>query len=329
MSALLHIRGLEIAFETPKGVVRALDGVDLDLEPGQSLGIVGESGSGKSTLGLAIGRLLPLNTLREGGDLTIAGHSVFDLADADIRNLRQRDIGFVFQNPMTALNPTMRVGKQMARALGQGAGRARVHELMGRVGLPEPARVAKSFPHQLSGGMAQRVAIGMAIARDPRLLVCDEPTASLDASIRDQILDLLLSLPSRIGASVIVLSHDLRAIAKHCDAVAVMYGGRVVEYGTSRDVFDTPSHPYTRALMAAAPGAEESDGLLEPIPGFQPVLRERSEGCAFEPRCSWAIDRCVDERPETRLVGRQTVLCHRADEVAADGASLGQSEASV
>ena len=329
MSALLHVRGLAITFETPKGPVRALDGVDLDLGSAQSLGIVGESGSGKSTLGLAIGRLLPLNSRREGGDLMIGGDSVFDLADAEIRGLRRRDIGFVFQNPMTALNPTMRVGKQMARALGKGAGRAQVHALMGRVGLPEPVRVARSFPHQLSGGMAQRVAIGMAIARDPRLLVCDEPTASLDASIRDQILDLLLSLPSQIGASVIILSHDLRAIAKHCDAVAVMYGGRVVEYGTSRDVFDTPCHPYTRALMAAAPGAEGSDGMLEPIPGFQPVLRERSELCAFEPRCGWAIDRCNSERPETRIVADQTVLCHRAGEVAADSALSGRNEASA
>ena len=329
MSALLHVRGLAITFETPKGPVRALDGVDLDLGSAQSLGIVGESGSGKSTLGLAIGRLLPLNSRRDGGDLMIGGDSVFDLADAEIRGLRRRDIGFVFQNPMTALNPTMRVGKQMARALGKGAGRAQVHALMGRVGLPEPVRVARSFPHQLSGGMAQRVAIGMAIARDPRLLVCDEPTASLDASIRDQILDLLLSLPSQIGASVIILSHDLRAIAKHCDAVAVMYGGRVVEYGTSRDVFDAPCHPYTRALMAAAPGAEGSDGMLEPIPGFQPVLRERSEACAFEPRCGWAIDRCLSERPETRTVADQTVLCHRAAEVAADAALSGRNEASA
>ena len=326
MSALLHVRELAIAFETPKGPVRALDGVDLDLGTAQSLGIVGESGSGKSTLGLAIGRLLPLNSRREGGDLMIDGHSVFDLADADIRSLRRRDIGFVFQNPMTALNPTMRVGKQVARALGEGAGKSRVHALMGRVGLPEPTRVAKSFPHQLSGGMAQRVAIGMAIARDPRLLVCDEPTASLDTSIRDQILDLLLSLPSLIGASVIILSHDLRAIAKHCDAVAVMYGGRVVEYGTSRDVFDAPGHPYTRALMAAAPGAEESGGTLEPIPGFQPVQRERSEACAFEPRCHWAIDRCLGERPEARIVAGQTVLCHRAEEVAADTAVPPRSE---
>ncbi len=325
MTALLHISDLAITYETPEGPVRALDGVDLDFGAGQSLGIVGESGSGKSTLGLAVGRLLPLNSRRETGDLTIDGRSVFDLADEDIRSLRRCDLGFVFQNPMTALNPTMRVGKQMARAMGESADEAGVHRLMGRVGLPEPARVVRSFPHQLSGGMAQRVAIGMAIARDPRLLICDEPTASLDASIRDQILDLLLSLPSQIGASVIILSHDLLAIAKHCNAVAVMYGGRVVEHGTSEAVFDAPRHPYTRALMAAAPGAEGSGGTLEPIPGMPPVLRARHAACAFEPRCRWAVERCLHERPEIRSIWGQTVLCHRADDVALETGSVSRS----
>ena len=325
MSALLQIRDLAITYETPGGSVRALDDVELDVGAGESLGVVGESGSGKSTLGLAIGRLLPLNARRESGDLVIAGRSVFALGDDAIRALRRRDLGFVFQDPMTALNPTMRIGQQVARAIGGGAPDASAHTLMERVGLTEPDRVARSFPHQLSGGMAQRVAIGMAIAREPRLLICDEPTASLDASIRDQILDLLLSLPTRTGASVMILSHDLRAIAKHCDCVAVMYGGRVVELGLSEQVFGAPCHPYTRALVAAAPGAEASGAVLEPIPGMPPVLRTRGAACAFEPRCHWAVERCRHERPEGRRIAARCVQCHRAEEVAATTVAVGQT----
>ena len=315
MSALLSIRGLVVGYETPDGLVQALDGVDLTLDAGETLGIVGESGSGKSTLGAAIGRLLPAGARRLAGEIELDGTKVFACDAAEIRALRRRALGFVFQNPMTALDPTMRIGNQVKSVLDKHAGEKTVRELLQSAGLPEAARVVRSYPHQLSGGMAQRVAIAMAIARGPRLLIADEPTASLDTSIRDQILDLLMSLRSASGASLILLSHDLRMIAKHSDRVAVMYGGRIVELGTSEAVFVSQTHPYTKALIEAAPGSEAAGGTVRPIPGVPPVLYGPSAGCAFAPRCGWATARCESERPEPRSVGGRLVACHRAEEV--------------
>ena len=316
MSPLLSIRGLAIAYEAPEGAVQALDGVDLTLAAGETLGIVGESGSGKSTLGTAIGRILPAGARHLAGEIELDGTDVFTCDAAGIRALRRRTLGFVFQNPMTALDPTMRIGDQVRGALGERADGKRVRELLERAGLPEAARIARSYPHQLSGGMGQRVAIAMAIARGPRLLIADEPTASLDTSIRDQILDLLMSLRSASGASLILLSHDLRMIAKHSDRVAVMYGGRIVELGPSASVFESQTHPYTKALIEAAPGSEAPGKSVQPIPGVPPVLYGPSAGCAFAPRCGWAVARCGGERPELHAVGDRLVACHRAEEVA-------------
>lgn len=315
MSPLLSVRGLVVTYDSPDGAVQALDGVDLTLEAGETLGIVGESGSGKSTLGAAIGRLLPVGGRCLAGEIELDGTAVFACDAAAIRALRRRTLGFVFQNPMTALDPTMRVGAQVRGALGKRADDARVGELLKSAGLPEAARIARSYPHQLSGGMAQRVAIAMAIARGPRLLIADEPTASLDTSIRDRILDLLMSLRSATGASLILLSHDLRMIAKHSDRVAVMYGGRIVELGSSGSVFETQTHPYTKALIEAAPGSEAAGEAVHPIPGVPPVLFGPSAGCAFAPRCGWAVARCAAERPEPRAVSGRLVACHRAEEV--------------
>ena len=319
MSPLLSVRGLVVAYESPNGPVQALDGIDLTLDAGETLGIVGESGSGKSTLGAAIGRLLPAGGRRLAGEIELDGTAVFACDAAGIRALRRHTLGFVFQNPMTALDPTMRIGDQVRGALGERADGSRVGGLLESVGLPEPARIARSYPHQLSGGMAQRVAIAMAIARGPRLLIADEPTASLDTSIRDQILGLLMSLRSASGASLILLSHDLRMIAKHSDRVAVMYGGRIAELGASATVFESQTHPYTKALIEAAPGSEAAGESVHPIPGLPPVLYGPSLGCAFAPRCGWAVARCEGERPEPRAVGGRLVACHRAEEVAGAG----------
>jgi oligopeptide/dipeptide ABC transporter ATP-binding protein len=215
---------------------------------------------------------------------------------------------------MTALDPTRLVRDQVSDALQS----KRPEEIVSRlemVGLPTPERVAASYPHQLSGGMAQRVAIAIAIARNPKIIVADEPTASLDASIRTQILDLLISLSEDLGAAVLLLSHDLRALARYCRTVAVMYGGRVVETGQTDAVFTTPSHPYTEALLLAAPGVEDLDGWLQPIPGMQTVLTERQDRCAFAPRCRWAVDTCFTVRPEVQQVDGRLVVCHRAQDV--------------
>jgi oligopeptide/dipeptide ABC transporter ATP-binding protein len=312
---LLEVCALGIEYLTQAGPVRALDGVDLQIDARSSVGIVGESGSGKSTLGLAIGRLLPTSTRRTDGDLRVAGRSVFKLSDTALRLLRRQQLGFIFQNPMTALDPTMRVRQQLRRANPDSRER-RIPELLAEVGLSDVDRVAASFAHELSGGMAQRVAIALAIARGPALLIADEPTASLDVMVREDVLSLLLDLKVRLGTCLVLLSHELHVVAKRCEVVAVMYGGRVVEYGTASLLFAQPRHPYTRALLRAAPGQERQGQRLEPIAGAPPILRAPAPGCSFAPRCSFAIERCRKERPQRRIYDGRQILCHRAEDVA-------------
>ena len=315
---VLSVRDLQLEYSTREGPVRALDGADLEVPEGASVGIVGESGSGKSTLGLAVGRLLPANLRRVGGDLAIRGRSVFDCGDEEMRRTRRDLLGFVFQSPMQALDPTMRVGAQLAAAgAADQPGRAELVQQLARVGLREPERVLKSYPHELSGGMAQRVVIAMAIARRPVILIADEPTASLDATIRDQVLAVLAAQCKAIGASMLLLSHELHVVARMCDTVAVMYGGRVVEYGEARRVMRRPVHPYTRALLRAAPGREPRRVMLKPIPGVPPILRGPSPGCAFAPRCEHATALTANERPPAVEIDGQMALCHYAREIRA------------
>ena len=317
MSAIVQVRDLVVSYTSGDGPVCAVDGVSLSVAAGESVGIVGESGSGKSTLGMALGRLLAPGAAIEGGDIVVDGQSVARCSATELRRLRRERLGFVFQNPMSALDPTLRVGRQLALALGREATPERIHELLGRAGLDTPATVARRFPHELSGGMAQRVTIAMAIARRPALLIADEPTASLDASIQGLILDLLLSLVSDTGASLLILSHDLRMVARRCRRTVVMYGGRIVEAGDSREVLAAPAHPYTQALIRAAAGHEGHGGRLTPIAGVPPVLRGRATACAFAPRCAAAQPRCHAERPAERALHGRTVACHFADAVPA------------
>ena len=314
MSALVSAEDLALAYA---GGARALDGVDLAVAPGETLAVIGESGSGKTTFGMALGRVLPEGARRVSGRLVVDGVDVFAAGDAELRALRRDALGFVFQNPMTALDPTMRVGRQLARALGR---RAPASELAGRLArarLEEPERLLRAWPHELSGGMAQRVVIAMAIARAPRLLIADEPTASLDASIRERVMDTLAALSAEAGAALVVLSHDLHLAAKRAGRVAVMYGGRVAEVGPAGRVFARPAHPYTAALTAAAAGAERPGERLRPIPGTPPTLTARCEACAFAPRCPMAVDRCHAERPAPRRLEGREVACHRAEEMLA------------
>ncbi|TDK41382.1 ABC transporter ATP-binding protein [Antarcticimicrobium luteum] len=309
MSHIVTCENLVVTYRASNGPVRALDGVDLTISEGETLAIVGESGSGKSTLGMAMGRLLPAEAEREDGRMDVAGQPVFDIAANDLRELRRDLLGFVFQNPMVALDPTMRIGRQMQRAMGRRAGSEEIHALLERAELDDPARVAKSFPHQLSGGMAQRVVIAMASARTPRLLIADEPTASLDASIRDKVMGTLCRLRAESGASLVILSHDVHMIARHADRVAVMYGGRIVEQGPTGRVLDAPVHPYTRALLKAAAGHEKPGDWLTPIPGTPPLLSARCAACSFEPRCTVSEENCHTTRPEPREVEGREVLC--------------------
>ncbi len=312
MSAVVAVSNLVVSYGMDDGEVFAVDGVDLDIVPGESVGIVGESGSGKSTLGMAIGRLLAPNARFLGGEIRVARRSILSCPAAELRQVRRDSLGFVYQNPMSALDPTLRVGRQVALAIGERAGPAEIEALLGRVGLPDPARVAAGFAHELSGGMAQRVVIALAIARNPAVLIADEPTASLDASIQGVILDLLAALRRDTGASLILLSHDLRMVARRCERLLVMYGGRVVESGPSGRVFHHPRHPYTRALIRAAAGNEGPGGMLEPIPGVPPVLRRSSPDCAFAERCEFAQPRCRQERPAVHRVDGREVACHYA-----------------
>jgi oligopeptide/dipeptide ABC transporter ATP-binding protein len=315
MTDLVEIDNLVITYMTGRGPVRALDGAQLTVAHGETLAIVGESGSGKTTLGMAAGKLLPSEAAYEGGMLTVAGLSVFPASNEELRALRRDQLGFVFQNPMTALDPTRRIGRQVARAMGGRASPTDVAVLLRRAELEDAERVMASFPHQLSGGMAQRVVIAMAIARRPKLIIADEPTASLDASIRDRVMATLRKLRDETGASLLILSHDLRMIARHADRVAVMYGGRIVEIAERERLFSRPAHPYTKALIAAASGNERPGERLVPIAGSPPVLLGRSEKCAFEPRCSYRAAICASQRPEERTVDGRRVACHLAEQV--------------
>ncbi|MGC7098476.1 ABC transporter ATP-binding protein [Amycolatopsis lurida] len=308
MTQLLQIDRLAVDY----GPVRALDGASLSVERGETVGIVGESGAGKSTLGAAIGGLLPRAATVTGGEVRVGGVAVGGLAPRELRALRRERLGFIFQEPIGSLDPTMRVGKQVALALRGRAGKADVLDRLASVKLADPARVARSYPHQLSGGMAQRVAIAMAMAAEPELLIADEPTAALDSQVRDEVLDLVFALAAAAGTTILWLSHDLPAVARRCSRVVVMYGGRVVESGAASAVLGEPRHPYTAALARSVPGAVAEGERLVSIPGQPPVLSGAATGCAFAARCPEVLDSCADERPLLHVSADRDVLCHRA-----------------
>jgi oligopeptide/dipeptide ABC transporter ATP-binding protein len=310
MSQLACVSGLEVEYAVGDEVVRALDGVDLTVEVGETLAIVGESGSGKSTLGQALGGLLPPNATRPAGDVTVGGQSVFGDV-SKVRAVRRDHLAFIFQNPMHALDPTRRIRAQFADV---DAEHDEVLRLLRLVELKNAELVARKYPHELSGGMAQRVAIALALAQRPRLVVADEPTASLDSSVRNQILDVLFELARRDRVAIAFLSHDLRAAFEHCARVAVMYGGRIVELGPTEVVAADPQHPYTQALLSSALGAERFGERLNAIPGIAPVLRGAATYCTFHPRCPRAIALCTTCRPDEREVANRRVACHLAGE---------------
>lgn len=314
MTARIQVADLRISYGSGDDSVCAVDGVTLTVAAGESLGIVGESGSGKTTVGMAIGKLLAPSARFDGGDILVDGQSVLRSSSEQLRALRRDKLGFVFQNPMTALDPTMRVGRQAGLLLGAKSDSAAVYELLARGRLPDPQQVATKFPHELSGGMAQRVVIALAIARNPSVVIADEPTASLDASIKGAILELLMTLGSDTGASLIIMSHDLRGVARRCDRIAVMYGGRVVESGASSDVFNSPCHPYTQALVSAQAGNEKPGERLQTIPGVPPLLRQSANHCPFSPRCAYTQEICRTVRPVDVPLSDRRVACHFATE---------------
>lgn len=307
---VLKATDLELEYATREGRVRSLDQASLTVRAAEITALVGESGSGKSTLGLAAGRLLAGNAAHVGGSLDVVGTPVLTCDDDALRRLRRDALGFVFQNPVAALDPTMRVARQMALVSGEEDGPAAARALA-EVGMRDIPRVLRSFPHELSGGMAARVGIAMALRRSPRLLIADEPTAAVDATLRAQILELLVTRCRERGCALLLLTHDLHVVAHHCTHIAVMYGGRVVEDGPTAEVLGNPLHPYTRALLSALPGEERPGERLESIRGVPPVLRGRSPGCAFAPRCPRVMEHCRHVRPlHAPVQPGHAVCCH-------------------
>jgi len=322
---LLEVDGLATHFFTRDGVVRAVDGVSFAIQPGETLALVGESGCGKSVTSLSILRLIaspPGRTV--AGAIRFGGRDLLGLTERAMRKVRGNEISMIFQEPMTSLNPVLTIGRQIAEALVLHRGMARADaaaraiEMLRLVNIPEPARRAGEYPHQLSGGMRQRVMIAMALACDPNLLIADEPTTALDVTIQAQILDLMRGLKEKTGAAILLITHDLGVVAEMAQRVVVMYAGKKVEEARVDDIFERPRHPYTRGLLNSMPrlGAKAGRVRLAEIPGVVPSLREPIAGCAFASRCPFAIERCRTELPplEANAQGH-TVACWRADEL--------------
>jgi peptide/nickel transport system ATP-binding protein len=305
---LLQVRDLQVRFtRRGRAPVRAVDGVSFDVAPGQVVGLVGESGCGKSVTSLAIMGLLPKRAVEVEGEVLFEGSDLLALPDDQLRDLRGRDIAMVFQDPMTSLNPVVPVGLQVTEVLRRHAGldrdaaRAEAEDLLRRVGIPDPNRRLKEYPHQLSGGMRQRALIAIALACKPRLLIADEPTTALDVTIQAQVLELLKQLVHDTGTAMIMITHDLGVVAGLCDEVNVMYGGRVVERAGRRELFGSPRHQYTGGLLASIPRLDAvRGGQLTPIPGSASDLLPWSRGCAFAPRCPAQDADCLV--PDLQLV---------------------------
>ncbi|OKL53369.1 dipeptide ABC transporter ATP-binding protein [Bowdeniella nasicola] len=302
---LLQVRNLHVSIPQRKGQVSPLRGVDLDVRPGETLGIVGESGSGKTMTALAIMGLLPGNGVVSNGSIMFDGKDLVTADPADVRRLRGTEIGMIFQDPMTSLNPTMTIGNQIGESLrihrgaSKAAARERAIDIMRRVGMPRADKICDDYPHQLSGGMRQRAMIAMALVCHPKLLIADEPTTALDVTTQLQILDLLDELKEEFGSAVILVTHDLAVVAGRADTVAVMYAGRVMEHAPAAPFFESPEHQYTRALLAALPErAANSRARLYSIPGAPPNLIDEIIGCPFAPRCERATDECRQSTPE-------------------------------
>jgi len=312
---LLDIRGLETAIGSRAGVVRAVRGVSLRVDRGETVGLVGESGSGKSITALSIARLLPPAGRITAGEVLLDGQDVLRLSQRALRAVRGRRIGMVFQDSMTALNPLLPVGRQLTEhvrahlGLGPREATRRALRLLDEVGVTDGERRLRQYPHQLSGGLRQRVAVAIALAADPDLLIADEPTTALDVTIQAQILDLLRREQRDRGMGLLVITHDLGVVAGIADRVAVMYAGRIIEEGATDAVFAEPAHPYTLGLLTSVPRLDTSlDARLPSIPGAPPPLWALDAGCAFRPRCPVAIDRCAADPP---LSGeRRRVACH-------------------
>ena len=311
VTKLLEVGNLQTHFLTRGGVVRAVDGVSWDVEAGETVALVGESGCGKSVTALSIMRLVAPPAGRiVGGQVIFKGRDLLTLGEEEMRRVRGREIGMIFQEPMTSLNPVLTIGRQLTEGLeihlgmsGDDAKR-RAAELLGMVGIPDPARRLAQYPHQFSGGMRQRVMIAMALSCSPELVIADEPTTALDVTIQAQILELMKDLARRLGVAMLIITHNLGVVARYADRVNVMYAGRIIERATARELYGRPCHPYTLGLLRSVPRLDEPRrARLAPIDGQPPDLTRLPPGCAFAPRCAFRVERCATEVPPLEPVG--------------------------
>jgi len=308
---LLDVRDLRTQFVTSSAVVRAVDGVSWDVRQGETVALVGESGCGKSVSALSVMRLVARPAGRiVGGRIVFKGRDLLELSEEAMREVRGKDIGMIFQEPMTSLNPVLTVGRQLTEPVEIHLGmtpaqsRARAVELLTLVGVSDPERRLRQYPHQFSGGMRQRMMIAMALACNPSLILADEPTTALDVTIQAQILELMKGLSRRLGVAMLMITHNLGVVARYADRVNVMYAGRIIERATAREIYANPRHPYTLGLLRSVPRLDEPRrSRLDPIPGQPPDLSRLPAGCAFAPRCPYVIDRCRTEAPALEPVG--------------------------
>ena len=323
---LLEVRDLHTEFRTGAGVVPAVDGISYTVERGETVAIVGESGSGKTAGALSILRLIPDPPGRiTQGQILFAGRDLLQLSDEEIRQVRGADIGMIFQEPMTSLNPVLTIGRQITETLEQHRGadrdaaQKRAVDLLGLVGIADPVRRLKQYPHQLSGGMRQRIMIAIALACDPKMIIADEPTTALDVTIQAQILELMKQLTHQLDVALIIITHNLGVVARYANRVNVMYAGRIVESGPATQIYHDPRHPYTMALLRSVPRLDRPRlARLDPVDGQPPDLTRLDAGCSFRPRCRFAVEACARSGPPLQRVGegQHYAACFRSNEIA-------------
>jgi oligopeptide/dipeptide ABC transporter ATP-binding protein len=325
MDVLLDVRNLQTQFSIAGGIVRAVDGVSWDVRPGETVALVGESGCGKSVSALSVMRLVAAPAGRiVGGQILFKGRDLLALSDEEMRKVRGGEIGMIFQEPMTSLNPVLTIGRQLTEPVEIHLGmtpsqsRARALELLSLVGISDPERRLRQYPHQFSGGMRQRIMIAMALSCNPALILADEPTTALDVTIQAQILELMKGLSRRLGVAMLIITHNLGVVARYADRVNVMYAGKIVERGTARELYARPRHPYTLGLLRSVPRLDEPRrAKLQPIEGQPPDLSRLPAGCPFAPRCTFVIERCRLEMPPLDPVGPEHVsACWVANDLA-------------
>jgi oligopeptide/dipeptide ABC transporter ATP-binding protein len=324
VATLLRIENLKTQFFTSAGTVRAVDGITYDVDEGETVAVVGESGCGKSVCALSIMRLVAEPAGRiVSGKIIFQGTDLLTLTEEQMRRVRGKDIAMVFQEPMTSLNPVLTIGLQLTETVQQHLGvnaataKARAVELLGLVGMSDAERRLTQYPHHLSGGMRQRVMIAMALSCEPKLIIADEPTTALDVTIQAQILELMKNLTRELGVAMIIITHNLGVVARYADRVNVMYAGKVIETGTAMDIYHNPRHPYTIALLKSVPRLDRPRGAkLDPVQGQPPDLARLDDGCAFRPRCRYAVDKCAVSVPDLETIdGIHKSACFQKEEV--------------